>query len=149
VLKAGQGAPVAISPPQTAGVTCPITAGSWEDPYHVTPLVLSYNTAADLANGVDIDHIVPLKVAWDSGASVWPADMLRDFANDLSEPELLAVSADLNNQKSDQTPDQWVPPNAGLRCDYAEMYVEVKSYWNLSVTDTERAALAAQLTGCP
>src|SRR5205823_2023901 len=45
---------------------------------------------------VDIDHMVPLANAWRHGASAWTDAKRRDFANDLTRPQLLAASAASN-----------------------------------------------------
>lgn len=59
------------------------------------------------------------------------------------------MSSALNGNKSDNTPDQWVPPNVGYACTFAESYVEVKFYWDLSVAPADATALDGMLAGCP
>jgi Protein of unknown function (DUF1524) len=97
---------------------------------------------------VDVDHLVPLANAWRSGADEWTETRRGDFANDLSRPQLVAVSASSNRAKGDQDPSQWKPPNRDLWCQYAQDWVEVKSYWRLSVTARERSALTDMLETC-
>ncbi|MGI0119860.1 HNH endonuclease [Zooshikella sp. RANM57] len=80
---------------------CKVTYGVWQCPY--TGLVFS--NPSDL----DIDHIVPLKEAFRSGASLWNAARKREFANDLEN--LLAVSNSTNRQKGDKDPTHWMPEN--------------------------------------
>nr|WP_165773442.1 HNH endonuclease family protein [Zooshikella ganghwensis] len=65
---------------------------------------------------LDIDHIVPLKEAFRSGASLWNATRKREFANDLEN--LLAVSNSANRQKGDKDPTHWTPENWNYQCDY-------------------------------
>lgn len=97
---------------------------------------------------VDIDHIVPLANAWRSGADEWDDKRRGEFANDLERPQLIAVSKSTNRAKGDQDPSQWKPPNRDYWCQYAQDWIEVKHYWQLSVTTDEKAALADMLETC-
>ena len=101
------------------------------------------------ASEVDVDHVVPLANAWRSGADEWSAARRHKFANDLSTTQLLAVSAVANRSKSDQSPDQWVPPNTAYHCRYSKAWTHVKFTYGLSVTKKEKAALDAMLDLCP
>lgn len=60
------------------------------------------------ASKIDIDHIVPLKWAWDHGASEWSREKRKQFAND--PINLVAVEARLNRQKGAKGLDEWLPP---------------------------------------
>ena len=71
-----------------------------------------------------------------------------DFANDLTRPQLIAVSATSNRAKGDQDPSQWKPPKRGYWCEYAQDWVAVKHHWELSVTSEEKAALEDMLDTC-
>lgn len=98
---------------------------------------------------VDIDHTVPLANAWRSGAAQWSAAARQRFANDLTSPQLLAVSATSNRSKGDQSPDQWRPSHQGYWCEYAVRWIMVKHTWKLSVTSEEKAELGRMLQRCP
>ncbi len=90
----------------------------------------------------DIDHVVALKEAWDSGAWNWTKARRRAFANDLGDKRSLrAVTAGSNRSKSDQDPADWLPTKAGFRCTYARQWVAVKVRWRLKVNTAERTAL--------
>lgn len=98
----------------------------------------------------DIDHMVPLKEAWDSGAWRWSAARRRAYANDLgSGRSLRAVSASSNRSKGDDDPAQWLPPRTAFRCAYARQWVATKVRWHLSVNTAERRALHQLLAACP
>ncbi len=98
----------------------------------------------------DVDHVVALAEAWDSGASGWSADRRTRFANDLGvDWALIAVSASSNRSKSDRDPSDWLPPLLGVRCEYLSMWIAVKVRWTLSVDPAERTALEAGVGGCP
>lgn len=120
---------------------CTIDSGSWYSPYDGVTLTS--------ARKVDIDHMVPLKEAWLSGAYRWDAATRASFANDLGYPAaLIAVSASSNRSKSDRDPAAWMPSNAGFRCEYAAIWVAVKYRWSLTVDSAERNTLANTLANC-
>ena len=100
------------------------------------------------ASDVDIDHLVALKEAWESGARNWTTDRRRLFANDLDYPvSLFAVTDNVNASKSDRDPAEWLPPLASARCDYAIHWAQVKIRWGLTIDTAERNILAGILSG--
>ncbi|MEU7736581.1 HNH endonuclease family protein [Streptomyces griseus] len=120
---------------------CKVTAGEWYSYYDGVTL--------EAPGGLDIDHMVPLAEAWDSGASGWTAARREAYANDLgSERSLVAVTAKTNRSKSDQDPATWLPPLADARCTYATDWVSTKLRWGLSVDQAEADALAVLAEGC-
>lgn len=123
-----------------ATTDCKITAGSWKSPYNGK----TYGDPQQL----EIDHIVPLANAWRSGAQNWSDDKRKQFANDLTRPELVAVDNHDNLSKGDQDPSQWKPPSQDFWCTYAEDWITVKAYWKLTVTSAEKSALTDMLGTC-
>ncbi|MET9462157.1 HNH endonuclease family protein [Streptomyces canus] len=120
---------------------CKVTAGEWRSYYD--------GVTVTAPGGLDIDHMVPLAEAWDSGASSWTAQRRQDYANDLdAERSLVAVTARTNRSKADQDPAEWLPPLADARCTYVTDWVATKLRWNLTVDDTERAALTRLADEC-
>jgi hypothetical protein len=119
---------------------CRATTGTWYSPYDGKTLTS--------ASTVDIDHMVPLANAWRSGADTWDTATRRQFANDLTNPQLIAVSASSNRAKGDQSPDQWKPPRATYWCTYARAWTHVKQVYTLSVTPAEHDALIEMLNTC-
>jgi hypothetical protein len=119
---------------------CRVVAGSWRSYYD--GLVVT-NPGA-----LDIDHIVPLKNAWRSGARRWTRERRREFANDLESSQLIAVTAATNRSKGDRGPEKWKPPRQEALCRYARWWVEVKSHWRLSVVARERTELRRMLATC-
>ena len=98
---------------------------------------------------IDIDHFVPLKEAWESGAHSWTDQQRTSFANDLSfAGSLIAVSASSNRSKGDKDPAQWLPMNKSFVCEYAVTWVQVKIRWSLSIDSKERTALTEALGSC-
>jgi hypothetical protein len=120
--------------------TCRVTGGQWTSPYDGKSLT---NPTA-----MDIDHVVPLADAWRSGAKNWTDEKRKQFANDLTDPQLVAVSASANRAKGDQDPSQWKPANRGYWCTYAENWIVVKRQWQLTVTGAEKTALKEMLGTC-
>ena len=104
----------------------------------------TYTDVADL----DIDHVVPLAEAWDSGARNWTAAQRESYANDLTDPQLMAVTDNVNQAKGDKSPDSWKPPLSSYYCIYARMWVRVKYVWALTVTSAEQTALTSMLGTC-
>ncbi len=123
------------------GASCSV-AGSWRSAYD--------GVTTTTASRFDIDHVLALKEAWDSGAWDWTSARRKSFANDLGDSRSLrAVSAASNRSKSDKDPAQWLPPLTTFRCTYAREWVVVKVRWTLSVDTLERAALKRILMACP
>ncbi|MFJ6851967.1 HNH endonuclease family protein [Streptomyces sp. NPDC091271] len=119
---------------------CAATGGSWYSEYDGA----TWTAASDL----DIDHMVPLAEAWRSGASGWTNAERQSFANDLTRPQLIAVTDNVNQSKSDQDPGEWLPSRTTYRCTYARAWVHVKHYYDLTVDSTEKSALQSVLNGC-
>ncbi|KAI1372845.1 hypothetical protein F4677DRAFT_242940 [Hypoxylon crocopeplum] len=122
------------------GSDCYPTSGTWTSPYDGG----RWTAPSD----VDIDHMVPLKNAWVSGASRWTTAKREQFANDVTRPQLWAVTDNVNSSKGDKSPDTWKPPLTSFYCTYARAYVAVKSYWALTVTSAEKSALTTMLNTC-
>ena len=101
------------------------------------------------ASGFDVDHMVPLKEAWESGAHSWNAATRASFANDLAyEHSLIAVSARSNRSKSDRDPNNWMPPATAFHCQYVGRWIAVKYRWSLTVDPTEKSFLESKVASC-
>ena len=83
-----------------------------------------------------------------TGAASWTDQRREAFANDLTRPQLLAVSASSNRSKGDQDPSQWKPPSRDFWCTYAQDWVQVKYHYQLTVTLAEKGALTDMLGTC-
>lgn len=122
------------------GTNCAPTSGSWTSPYDGD----TWTAPGD----VDIDHMVPLAAAWRSGAADWTTAQRETFANDLSSPQLWAVTDNVNQSKGDQTPDTWKPPLQSEWCRYARAFTHVKAQYDLTVNSAEQSALSDMLGTC-
>jgi hypothetical protein len=110
---------------------CKVVSGWEDDPYTGQRISLPQ---------IQIDHVVPLKAAWNAGASTWTATERQRFANDPAE--LLAVSAHANEAKGDATLAGWLPPNAVERCPYVVQYLTVAVTYHLPITGADKTAAA-------
>jgi hypothetical protein len=128
----------ADDPPTVSG-TCTLSGGRWFSYYDR----VSWTSTSDL----DIDHMVPLAEAWDSGARTWTSTVRRDFANDLGDyRSLVAVTDNVNQAKGDQDPGTWLPQYD--RCRYLREFVAVKHRWRLTVDSAEKAAMTSLASSC-
>ncbi|MFI9630525.1 HNH endonuclease family protein [Streptomyces sp. NPDC052042] len=119
---------------------CRATSGTWFSEYD--------GRTIESTSGIDIDHIVPLKEAWRSGASEWSADERRSFANDLVHSQLIAVSAGSNRSKGDKDPGNWRPPLQSYHCTYSRAWISVKADYDLTANPAEVDALSRMLDTC-
>ncbi|MEU4448349.1 HNH endonuclease family protein [Actinosynnema sp. NPDC050801] len=120
--------------------SCAATSGRWYSPYDGA----TWTQASD----VDIDHVVPLAEAWRSGAASWTTSRRQSFANDLTNPQLIAVTDNVNQAKGDQDPALWKPPLTSYWCTYAKMWTRAKYKWGLTVNSAEKSALQTMLGRC-
>ncbi|MFC4494899.1 HNH endonuclease family protein [Streptomyces ovatisporus] len=122
------------------GSDCSPTSGTWTSPYDGE----KWTDPSD----VDIDHMVPLANSWISGADEWSDEEREEFANDLESKQLLAVTDNVNQQKSDQSPDRWKPPLESYHCQYSTDWIQVKHLYELTITAAEKAALKDMIGTC-
>ncbi|UNZ21378.1 HNH endonuclease family protein [Streptomyces sp. 891-h] len=123
------------------GTGCSLTDGTWRSYYD--------GKTTDNPRSLDIDHMVPLAEAWDSGASQWSAKKRERYANDLGSPSsLVAVTARSNRQKADKDPAEWWVPAKDASCQYLADWVATKTRWKLAVDQTEKQALTSRAVEC-
>ena len=100
---------------------------------------LAFNIRADGTAATDIEHIVALAEAHDSGIA---DDRRRDIAADLDN--LTIADPQVNRtEKSDRDAGEWTPARHGAW--FAERVIAVKLEYELSVDPRERDALEALL----
>lgn len=121
---------------------CVITAGHLPDPYSGTWIDFSKKEASK----VQIDHVVALENAWQSGAYNLTQEDREALAND--PDNLLAVNGHDNMAKGSKSADQWMPSNTAYACTYASKQVQIKNRYALTVTSSEKQALADALATC-
>ena len=120
---------------------CKLSGGTWVSAFDLVE--------TNDPSKFDVDHMVPLKEAWDSGAWAWDTKTREAYANDLDyEMSLIAVSASSNRSKSDRDPADWLPNNKNYWCEYITAWVQVKTRWSLSIDNAEKAKIAEVAEGC-
>jgi hypothetical protein len=126
---------------------CPqaVATGVLHDPY--TSATIPFTRGAQVGAAVQIDHLVPLAYAWDMGARNWPDDMRIRFANDPAN--LLAVDGQVNQDKGDQPPGSWMPPNHAFWCQYSMQFIAVLRGYALPVDQTSADDLRKAAATCP
>jgi Protein of unknown function (DUF1524) len=124
------------------GAGCTLTGGRWYSYYD--------NKYWSDTNRIDIDHVVALAEAWESGARTWTTDRRKAYAKDLDDRRtLVGVTDTVNAAKSADDPANWLPPVASMRCRYVRNWVAIKIRWWLTVNNAEKNALTWIASGCP
>jgi hypothetical protein len=123
---------------------CVVLSGTLVSPYSATTI---HFVRGPHSADVQIDHVVALGDAWQTGAQQWSAQQREAFAND--PLELLAVDAHSNEQKGDADAASWLPSNKAFRCTYVGTQVRVKARYRLWVTSAEHDAMRRVLVNCP
>ncbi len=124
---------------------CTVASGVLHDPY--TNTVITFTRGESTSAAVQIDHVVALGDAWQTGAQQLSLAVRTNMAND--PLELLAVSGPTNEQKGDADAASWQPPNQAFRCSYVAIQVAVKVRYHLWVTPAEHQAVENVLATCP
>lgn len=104
---------------------CTVERGKWISPFTGQ---IHYS-----AGELDIDHLVPLSLAWQRGASAWSQSERIAFAND--RRNLWPVEASLNRAKGDKPISQWLPP--ANQCEYVYRYVRIMKTYKLQLTQDD------------
>ena len=129
VLLAENSAPSDSAPPG-----CIPIPGVWRSAYD----------RADVTDpsGLDVDHLVSLKEAWDSGAWAWTPERRIAYANDLTDGRtLIAVSAASNRSKGDRDPSNWIPEDVDALCPFIADWIAVKARWSMTMDQSEHGRL--------
>jgi len=122
-----------------------VLGGTLHDPY--TDKTIAFARGPDTSSAVQIDHVVALSDAWQTGAQQLTATARNQLAND--PLELLAVDGPTNQAKGNGDAATWLPANKGFRCAYVARQITVKVKYHLWVTRVEYDAMRGVLEGCP
>ncbi|HEX6415927.1 MAG TPA: HNH endonuclease family protein [Candidatus Saccharimonadales bacterium] len=129
----------------TVDSECRVISGMLNDPY--TGKTIQFTRGETTSDDVQIDHVVALSNAWQTGAQQLDPLTREELAND--PLELLAVDGAANQQKSDGDAATWLPSNKAFRCQYVARQIAVKKKYSLWVTQAEKEAIKRVLAGCP
>jgi Protein of unknown function (DUF1524) len=125
--------------------SCRVLTGELVSPY--TRDTVHFVRGEETSALVQIDHVVALSNAWQTGAQQLSDAERELFAND--PLNLLAVDGASNSQKSDADAATWLPANRSFWCPYVARQISVKAAYGLWVTSPERAAMRRVLERCP
>lgn len=138
---------------------CQVTSGTLTDPY--TGRTIQFRRGRNTSSAVQIDHVVALLDAWESGARDWDQAKRVEYAN--SQDVLLASDGPANMAKgsgldvngtalyrsqNSGAPDIWMPDNKAYRCDYMAKRATIKSKWGLTMTPREKQQTVSVLSQC-
>ena len=123
---------------------CQVESGVLNDPY--TGATIRFTRGATTSGAIQIDHVVALSNAWQTGAQLLSKVEREQLAND--PLELLAVDGAANQQKSDGDAATWLPKNTAFRCTYVTRQIAVKQKYRLWVTPAEKSAMERILDRC-
>ena len=121
---------------------CKVVGGQLLDPFTGKSITFS-----STKSNIDIDHLVALSNAWQTGAAYFDKAKRTQIAND--PLNLLAVDAKLNRQKGDGDAATWLPPAKSFRCEYVAAQIAVKLKYSLWLTAPEKSAMSRVLESCP
>jgi len=125
----------------TVGAGCSLSGGRWFSKYD--------GVRTSDPSTFDIDHLVPLAEAWQSGAWRWTTATRERYANDLGYgADLVAVTAHSNRSKGDREPQDWLPDRTSFQCRYMAWWVAVKWRWRLRINRIEKTFLVNHLSAC-
>lgn len=124
---------------------CRVLSGVLLEP--ITGNSIVFERGQDTSALVQIDHIVSLSNAWQTGAQNLSRGQRIAFAND--PLNLMAISGRLNQQKGDSDAASWLPPRADFWCEYVARQVAVKHHYSLWVTQAEHDQMERVLQNCP
>jgi hypothetical protein len=124
---------------------CVVESGTLTDPY--SGEVIEFTKGQISSMEVQIDHVVALADAWQTGAFKLTEAQRSQLAND--PLNLLAVKGRLNSQKSDSDAASWLPPLKSYRCKYVARQIAVKVKYGLWVKPAEKTAIQNILKKCP
>lgn len=124
---------------------CKVQSGVLNDPY--TGKQVQFKRGELSSADVQIDHVVALSNAWQTGAQQLSFEQRKQLAND--PLELLAVDGSANQEKSDGDAATWLPPSKVFRCQYVARQIAIKQKYSLWVTPAEKIAMTGVLSLCP
>ena len=117
---------------------CLVVNGGWQGLYS--------GEVFTIAGKLDVDHIVPLKEAWLSGADKWTDAVREAFAND--PDNLIAVKAGENRSKGARDPAHWLPSDSSYHCIYVAKWLKVKLKYFLEIDEQEQKAINDVIATC-
>jgi hypothetical protein len=130
----------AVTPPMVRP-SCRISSGRWQSRLD--------GVRTSSLSRLGVEHLVPLREAWASGARTWAAVSRAQLANDLGYRYAVNVSTKrVLSARGSSEPQRWLPPRRVARCTYVAQWVAVKWRWRLSADRAEKRFLTRRLSAC-
>ncbi|MEY4348075.1 MAG: hypothetical protein RIS43_494 [Actinomycetota bacterium] len=129
---------------EVVGSGCQVKSGVLKDPY--TGKTINFVRGVRTSLAVQIDHVIPLHLAWQLGAYKWKFGKRVTFAND--PVNLIATDGPTNGAKSDSGPDEWLPPSSKYQCTYVIRFIRVAFLYQVGITSSMRTAMNSTLNSC-
>ena len=124
VLREQSMTPVSLAPDR-----CRVVEGLWQ---------LKYSGDQERDSSLlHVDHVVPLRWAWEHGADAWPPERQSEFYNDSAN--LVIARGTLNQEKGAQGLDEWMPPLESYQCAYAQKFNGLIAAYGLVLDESEQA----------
>ncbi len=124
--------------------SCLIATGVLKDPY--TAKTINFVRGVGTSTKVQIDHVIPLHLAWQYGATKWSFGKRVTFAND--PINLIATDGPTNGSKSDSGPDEWLPPNKSYRCTYVIRFIRIAYLYKVGINANMKSVMRSTLASC-
>lgn len=121
---------------------CVVLSGTLHDLY--TGETVTFTRVSEGYQPVQIDHVIPLAVAWATGAHSWTEEQRTEFANDPANLQTTTA----NQAKGDSTPSEWMPTDVAGACEYSTRYLDVAATYALEIPAADHDALTTTLAGC-
>lgn len=117
---------------------CSVKTGEWDDYY--------YPEKMTKLSDIDIDHLVPLKHAHESGGKNWNKTQKEIFAND--EENLVITNKKYNREKGSQTIATWLPVQKNYACKYLIDWMKIKKKYALTISSQEQKTFDLGIKNC-
>lgn len=118
---------------------CAVTRGRLHDPYSGRTVTFTGGHTGKLR----LDHVIPLRLAWESGADRWSDVQRARFAADPANTRaVLAGHRGVPAHPAER------PAGRSAQCSYAVEFVRVASHYRLTVTPADHDALTDMLDAC-
>lgn len=148
------------------GSDCVVVSGTYVEPYFGTEEEFIKGEPHDEQD--EIDHIIPLALAWDLGMHDMDIEVRTELANDAEYNLVVSTNAanaggnDINGDgeydaskgeysgKSDLAAFEWLPylTDTGRACDFSARYVLTADRYSLPILDADKEAIEEAFSRC-
>tara|TARA_B100001996_G_C18536291_1_gene545092 strand:- start:68 stop:787 length:720 start_codon:yes stop_codon:yes gene_type:complete len=116
---------------------CVVRTGDWLDEYT--------GQNFEVANRMDLDHVIPRMYAHTHGGDRWMPEMKLQFSND--PLNLILVERREIRRKRDRGPSRYLPREE-FQCEYVMLWNQISEKYNLQLSTRDRSAISRILESC-